>query len=85
MSDKVIDEICELILEVCNTDEEVNDLISNVVSNIKDLVGDEDYTPTKKDIQLKLKDDRDDAELESDVEDEHIDVVKDDEGFLSLR
>lgn len=85
MSDKVIDEICDLILEVCNTDEEVNDLISNVVSNIKDLVGDEDYTPTKKDIQLKLKDDRDDAELESDVEDEHIDVVKDDDGFLSLR
>ena len=85
MSDKVIDEICDLILEVCNTDEEVNDLISNVVSNIKDLVGDEDYTPTKKDIQLKLKDDRDDAELESDVEDEHIEVVKDDEGFLSLR
>ena len=85
MSDKLIDEICELILEVCNTDEEVNDVISNVVSNIKDLIGDEDYTPTKKDIQLKLKDDRDDAELESDVEDEHIDVVKDDEGFLSLR
>jgi len=85
MSDKVIDEICDLILEVCNTDEEVNDLISNVVSNIKDLVGDADYTPTKKDIQLKLKDDRDDAELESDVEDEHIEVVKDDEGFLSLR
>ena len=85
MSNIVIDEICDLILEVCNTDEEVNDLISNVISNIKDLVGDEDYTPTKKDIQLKLKDDRDDAELESDVEDEHIDVVKDDEGFLSLR
>ena len=85
MSDKLIDDICELILEVCNTDEEVNDLISNVISNIKDLVGDEDYTPTKKDIQLKLKDDRDDADLESDVEDEHLEVYKDAEGFLSLR
>lgn len=85
MSDKLIDEICELILEVCNTDEEVNDVISNVVSNIKDLIGDEDYTPTKKDIQLKLKDDRDDADLESDVEDEHLEVYKDAEGFLSLR
>lgn len=85
MSDKLIDDICELILEVCNTDEEVNDVISNVVSNIKDLIGDEDYTPTKKDIQLKLKDDRDDADLESDVEDEHLEVYKDAEGFLSLR
>ena len=85
MSDKLIDDICELILEVCNTDEEVNDVISNVVSNIKDLIGDEDYTPTKKDIQLKLKDDRDDADLESDVEDEHVEVYKDAEGFLSLR
>ena len=84
MSEIFINELTEQILDVCNTDEEVKDILENLISNLKDYIEDKEYSPTHKDLRLKLKDDKEDLMLEPEVEEEDLEVQKDSEGFYSL-
>lgn len=85
MSQSFIDDICSQIFSVCNTDEEVSDFMENLISNIKDFIDDREYSPSPSDLKLEIRDNLDDRVLENEVEDEDLEVVKDDEGFFSLR
>lgn len=83
--DEVIEKIANEILDVCGSEDEVSALIDNVLLYIADLVCDSDWEPEPKDLRLSIKDAKDDELLENQVEPEELEVIKDEEGFLSLR
>ena len=85
MSEEVIGQIADIILDVCEKKEEVEALIDNVLCLIAELIDDEEWEPCIKDLKQTIKDNRDDEDLEEDVEEEHIEIVKDDDGFVSLK
>ena len=83
--EEVIEKIANEILDVCGSEDEVSALIDNVLLYIADLVCDSDWEPEPKDLRLSIKDAKEDVLLENQVESEELEVVKDEEGFLSLR
>ncbi len=85
MSQKVIESIAEMILDICDDVDEVEALIDNVLVLLKEDLEDEDWQPALKDLREIHLDSRDDEYLVKEVEDEHLEVIEDDEGFASLR
>tara|TARA_R110000824_G_scaffold95630_3_gene229921 strand:+ start:5348 stop:5602 length:255 start_codon:yes stop_codon:yes gene_type:complete len=83
--DCVIEKIATEILDVCGDDDEVCALIDNVLLYIADLVCDEDWQPESKDLRQSIADKKDDLDSDLSADDEDIEVICDDEGFMSLR
>ena len=79
-----IDNLAEQILEIANSDEEVIAILENILCSIKDLVGDEEWEPSRKDLLQLSKDNLDDENLEPSVEEEELEVLEDNEGFKSF-
>mgnify|MGYP003660088153 CR=1 FL=1 len=87
MSDEIIEEIADLILDACNKPDEVEAIISNVLVLIAEQLDDEEWQPTIKDLRQVVLDSRDDdlTALDSDLEDEELEVIKHPDGFVSLK
>lgn len=86
MSEQVIKDIAELILETANKKDEIVALLDTVLVYLVEELDDSEWQPTIKDLKEKIKDhwDSADSDLEDDLTDEELDVVEDEEGFLSL-
>ena len=85
MSQKVIEDIAEMILDCCDDVDEVEALLDNVLVLLKDELEDEEWQPALKDLREIHLDSKDDEYLVKEVEDEHLEVLEDEEGFKSLR
>tara|TARA_R110000796_G_scaffold18432_3_gene55859 strand:- start:822 stop:1076 length:255 start_codon:yes stop_codon:yes gene_type:complete len=83
--DCVIEKIATEILDVCSDDDEVCALIDNVLLYIADLVADEEWQPEAKDLRQSIADKKDDLDSDLSADEEDVEVICDDEGFLSLR
>ena len=83
--DCVIEKIATEILDVCSDDDEVCALIDNVLLYIADLVADEEWQPEAKDLRQSIADKTDDLDSDLSADEEDVEVICDDEGFLSLR
>ena len=83
--DKVIENIAIEILEVCGDDDEVSALIDNVLLYIAELVEDDEWQPTPKDLKQIFLDNKDDEDETLSADDEDVEVICDDNGFMSLR
>lgn len=85
--DNVIEKIATEILDVCGDDDEVCALIDNVLLYIADIVCDEDWQPEAKDLRQSIADKNDDLDVDSDLsaDEEELEVICDDDGFMSLR
>lgn len=83
MSDKILNELAEIILDACDDVDEVEALISNVLILIADQLDDEDWQPALQDLRV-IKSDAKDDEL-SDCESEDLEVIKHPDGFISLK
>ena len=86
MSEGVIEKLADLIMDNCDDKEEVEALIDNVLVLIAEMIDDDEWEPSVKDIKQILKDNKDDEELEDEVEDEDDYSIKDEgDGFISLK
>ena len=86
MSEGVIEKLADIILDNCDDKEEIEALIDNVLVLIAELIDDSEWQPSVKDIKQILKDNKDDEELEDEVEDEDDYSIKDEgDGFISLK
>ena len=73
-------------MDNCDDKEEVEALIDNVLVLIAEMIDDDEWEPSVKDIKQILKDNKDDEELEDEVEDEDDYSIKDEgDGFISLK
>tara|TARA_R110001592_G_scaffold360361_1_gene668613 strand:+ start:481 stop:735 length:255 start_codon:yes stop_codon:yes gene_type:complete len=84
MSDKILDEIAEMILDNCDDVDEVEALISNVLVLIAEQLDDDDWQPALQDLRVIKSDVKDEDEL-SDCESEDLEVIKHPDGFISLK
>mgnify|MGYP003122422029 CR=1 FL=1 len=72
MSEEVIEQLADLILDNCNKPEEVEALIDNVLDYITEMIEDVDWSPCVKDIRQAVKDANDDLKLEMEAVEEEV-------------
>tara|TARA_R100001244_G_C5162523_1_gene131128 strand:- start:1104 stop:1358 length:255 start_codon:yes stop_codon:yes gene_type:complete len=84
MSDKILEEIADLILDACDDVDEVEALIGNVLVLIAEQLDDEDWQPALQDLRTIHSDAKDDEEV-SEGESEDLEVLKHPDGFISLK
>ena len=85
MSEGVIEKLADIILDNCDDKEEIEALIDNVLVLIAELIDDSEQQPSVKDIKQILKDNKDDEDLEPEVEEEDYEVKDEGDGFVSLK
>lgn len=86
MSESVIEQLAEIILDNCNKPEEVEALVDNVLYYITELIDDVEWSPCVKDIRQAVKDTNDDIALELEaVREDPPEVVDEGDGFVSLK
>lgn len=85
MSEGVIEKLADIILDNCDDKEEIEALIDNVLVLIAELIDDSEWQPSVKDIKQILKDNKDDEDLEPEVEEEDYEVKDEGDGFVSLK
>lgn len=85
MSESVIEQLAEMILDNCNKPEEVEALVDNVLYYITELIDDVEWSPCVKDIRQAVKDTNDDLKLELEAVKEDIEIKDEGDGFISLK
>jgi cell fate (sporulation/competence/biofilm development) regulator YmcA (YheA/YmcA/DUF963 family) len=85
MSESVIEQLAEIILDNCNKPEEVEALVDNVLYYITELIDDVEWSPCIKDIRQSIKDANDDLKLEWEAVEEVVEIVDEGDGFISLK
>ena len=85
MSENIIEQLAELIMDNCDDREEVEALVDNVLVFIAEMIDDEEWEPCVKDLRQSIKDAKDDEELEDEVVEEELEVKDEGNGFVSLK
>tara|TARA_R110000751_G_scaffold58991_5_gene124114 strand:+ start:111 stop:374 length:264 start_codon:yes stop_codon:yes gene_type:complete len=87
MSESVMEQLAEIIMDNCDDREEIEALIDNVLVLIAEMIDDDEWEPCVKDLRQMVKDNKDDEDLceASDLEEEELEVKDEGDGFVSLK